>query len=96
MEETEQDEQMDVEPMMNIRIYNVPLSTMRAFQAFAKAYAYNKYSIALQLLLDRSAVLEMYSTHENRLRILENRMGLSQPEENNDSGKKKRKTFGGV
>jgi hypothetical protein len=96
-EEPKEQEEMTEEPVRNISMNSVPISTLREFKQFARVYAHNRYSIALRLLLDRSAVLEMFSQLELRIKALENRTYKEQllEESGESSGRKPIMTFGG-
>jgi len=86
------EEKIKEEPVRNVTIYNVPISTIEEFKAFAKAMAWGKYSVALRLLLDRSAVIDIFSNHESRIKSLEREAHEPQSEEE----KKSIKRFGGM
>ena len=87
-----EEEEMVEEPVRNIHMNNVPVSTIKQFRQFARVYATDSYAIALQLLLDRSAVLEMMSQFELRLKAVENRLFVEQM---GTKEKKGVKTIGG-
>lgn len=95
METKNEGEELVEEPVRNITMNSVPISTIRDFQLFARAHAYNKYSIALKLLLDRSAVLEILSNIDLRVKTLENRMKVAQLSDAERVESKIPKTFGG-
>lgn len=68
------EETMEEKKKFDMYIYGLSQETYTDFKAFVQAYAFGKYAIAIQLLLDRSAVLEQFSTLEKRIRSLENRV----------------------
>jgi hypothetical protein len=92
--EEEQKEEADVERMFNVSIHSVPESTLDEFRAFARAYAFNKYAVALRLLLDRSTMFEIFSSHESRLRVLEDRANTTPVQDEGKAVRKSVKTFG--
>ena len=94
MEEDEQEKKVEIERMFNLSIHSVPESTLDEFRAFARTYAYNKYALALRVLLDRSVNLEIYANHESRIRLLEDAAITAKPEEKEEG--RKIRTFGGV
>lgn len=87
----EEKEDMVEEPVRNIHMNDVPVSTIKQFRQFARAFATDSYAIALQLLLDRSTVLDVYANLDLRLTAVENRIFRDQLED----GEKVKKTFGG-